>query len=540
MNVARAMGQRLHATGVRYVMGHPGGEVVDLIEGFRAEGLEFILTKHEATAAFMADAMGSLSGVPGVCMGTLGPGATNLVTGVAQAYLDRSPVVALSGQLPADRYELVTHQRLDLGALFAPVTKWHARITPANATTVIDRAIRVSTRHRPGPVYLEVPSDVPAQEARVTRPDRPTLDTASRFAEGAGAAAAKLVASSPRPVILAGLDALEEDASREIRGLAEDWGIPVLVGPKAKGVFREDHPLFVGTIEMLGTGRLYDYIDGRDLVIMVGFEPVEFDRDWTAEAAVIHIGPLPNDDLYFASTIELVGPVAAGLRALRSALGTPNVSVRSRFPAFVKQQGPDISAVRKEFAAFIEPPTEGLAAQAVLRELRRALPEDALVTCDVGQNKSVTGQCWPVYQPKTFFMSNGLSSMGYGFGAAMGLQILRPDKKVACVLGDGGFGMYLGELETAVRRELPILAVVLADQALMAIKLGQERKGLQSVGTTFGVIDYVALARAMGADGAEVRTADECRDVFRWALERRGPTLVAAYIDPACYRLLPT
>lgn len=522
------MGQRLRSAGVRYVFGHPGGEVVDLIDGFASEGLEFVLTKHEATAGFMADVVGAFSGSPGVCLGTLGPGATNLVTGVAQSYLDRSPVIAISGQLPADRYDVVTHQRLDLRALFAPITKWQAHVTAANAVTVTDRAVRVSKRHRPGPVYLEVPSDVPAQEAR-SGPTHDELETGAEavFAQGAGAAAAALLRASKRPVILAGMDAMDTAAVGELRAFADEWTIPVMVGPKAKGAFREDHPLFLGTIEALGTGRLFDYIAECDLVLMVGFEPVEFDRDWTAKAKTIHIGPLPNDDLYYRAEVELVGPVSLGIQALRAAAA----------PASAKHQMQDLASARRSFLTFVQPETAGLAAQAVLRELRAILPEDALVSCDVGQNKSVAGQSWPAYQPKTFFVSNGLSSMGYGFAAAMGLQLLNPERRVACILGDGGFGMYLGELETAVRRELPIMVVVLADQALTQIKLGQERKGLGSTGTTFGAIDYVALARAFGADGAEIRRPEECRDIFRWALERRGPTIIAAYIDPDCYRL---
>src|SRR5207249_7603490 len=162
-SVGRVIGERLRAAGVRHVYGHPGGEVVDLIEGFRQAGLAFVLTKHETAAAFMAEAMASLAGVPGVCLGTLGPGATNLVTGVAHAFLDRAPVLAFSGQLPAERYEIATHQRLDLRSLFAPITKWQATLSPSNAAPVIERALRTALRARRGPVYLEVPSDVPKQ-----------------------------------------------------------------------------------------------------------------------------------------------------------------------------------------------------------------------------------------------------------------------------------------------------------------------------------------------------------------------------------------
>jgi acetolactate synthase-1/2/3 large subunit len=525
--VARAIGRQLRAAGVRYVMGHPGGEVVDLMEGLRLEGLEFVLTKHETSAAFMADAMGAIEGIPGVCLATLGPGATNLVTGVAHAHLDRSPVIAMTGQLPVDRYEMTTHQKLDLGAIFAPITKWHARVTPRNAAAVTERAVRVATRHRAGPVLLEIPSDVPSAETGAGALEPARIDAATKLEPGAADRAAAFIRASARPLILAGLDALRGGASEELRTLAERWAIPVMVGPKAKGVFREDHPLFLGTIEMLGTAKLYEYIDAADLVIMAGFDPVEFDRDWTAPAQVLHVGPLPNDDLYYESQVELVAPVRVGLAALCEAAGAPS---RSRDIAA-------IAAFRKEFWAYVNPWRDALTSQQVLAELRLALPEDAIVTCDVGHNKAVTGQCWPAYRPNTFFMSNGLSSMGYGLPSALGLQLVRPNTRVACVLGDGGFAMLLGELETAVRRRLPVTIVVLVDEALSQIRAGQERKSIPTTGTSFGSLDYPALAAAFGARGREVASAAECREAFAWAGTHDGPTLIAARVDPSGYRL---
>jgi acetolactate synthase-1/2/3 large subunit len=531
--VARLAGERLRAAGVRYVTGHPGGEVVDLIEGFRQAGLEFVLTRHETPAAFMAEAMASASGIPGVCLATLGPGATNLVTGVAQAYLDRAPLIAFSGQLPADRFEITTHQKLDLRALFAPITKWQARLTPSNAADVIDRALRESLRPRRGPVYVEVPSDVPRQAAARAR-DAAASRIMSRGADDLNAVvdrvaadrAAQLLRESQRPVILAGMDANDDGTAGALRSLAEEWGIPVIVSPKAKGVFREDHALFLGTIEMLGTAKLYEYIDRSDLVLMIGFDPVEFDRDWAATAKVIHIAPLPNDDRYYDSAAELVGPVREGIAVLRSVAGTP-APKRSR---------EDVRAFRESFRAFVTPKRDRLTAQQVLAELRAALPEDALVTCDVGYNKAVTGQCLPMYQPKTFFMSNGLSSMGYGLAAALGLKLIYRDRQVACVLGDGGFAMVMAELETAVREKLGVTVVVLADDALSQIKANQERKGYPVTGTTFGGLDYVALAQGFGITGREVRTVAECRDALSTRSTHR-PTLIAARVDPSAYDL---
>ncbi len=532
-SVARVVGERLREAGVRYVTGHPGGEVVDLIEGFRQAGLEFVLTRHEAAAAFMADAMASASGIPGVCVATLGPGATNLVTGVAQAHLDRSPLIAFTGQLPADRFEITTHQKLELRALFAPISKWQARLTARNASDVIARALRESLRPRRGPVFVEVPSDVPRQPASNAVASRPHYvppgapDTSAVVEPAHAGRAARLLRESRRPLLLVGMDANDEAVSAPLLHLAEEWNIPVMVSPKAKGVFREDHPLFLGTIEMLGTAKLYEFIDSCDLVLMVGFDPVEFDSAWTAPAKVIHIGPLPNNDGYYGSEAELVGPVPDGIGVLRSVAGTPE-------PRFAGDG--EIARLRSTFRTYVAPKRTGLTAQQVLAELRAVLPEDALVTCDVGYNKAVTGQCFPAYRPKTFFMSNGLSSMGYGLPAALGLKLLHRDRTVACVLGDGGFAMLMGELETGVRLGLGVTVIVLADEALSQIRAGQERKGFPVTGTTFGALDYVAIAKGFGIAGYDVRSVRECSDALRSA-SADAPTLIAAHVDPSAYQL---
>jgi len=384
-------------------------------------------------------------------------------------------------------------------------------------------------------VYIEVPSDVPRL---VTEWTEGRSDPRIRFippgTPGTSAAvdrdptwhAAELLRRAARPLMLVGMDANDGATAPAVLRFAEEWRIPVMVSPKAKGAVREDHPLFLGTIEMLGTTRLFEYIESRDLVIMAGFDPVEFDRDWTAQADVIHVGPLPNDDRYYASAAELVGPVNECLAALRSVAGTPQAT----------RDEDEVRTFRQSFRAYVAPMRERLTSQQVLAELRATLPEDALVTCDVGYNKAVTGQCLPMYQPKTFFLSNGLSSMGYGLAAALGLKLLYRDRQVACVVGDGGFAMVMAELETAVREKLGVIVIVLADDALSQIKAAQQRKGYPVTGTTFGGLDYVALARGFGIAGFDVRTVAEVRAALG-ARSPEGPTLIAARVDPSAYQL---
>ena len=507
------------------MFGHPGGEVIDLIEGLRQAGLEFVLTKHETAAAFMAEATATLTGIPGVCLGTLGPGATNLVTGVAQAYLDRAPVIALSGQLPTERYEVATHQRLDLKGLFAPITKWQATLSAENAAAVVERALRVATRARRGPIYLEVPSDVPKQETVNVALPRFATEHVPAIDDDAVRAAAARLHDSERPLLLVGMDANNDAVPGPLRRLAEAWHMPVMVSPKAKGVLREDHPLFVGTIEGLGTAYLYDFIDTCDLVLMVGLDPVEFDRDWSAKARIVHIGVVPNDDRYYGSEVEIVGPIDAAIERLFAAS-----------KAIPKVARDEINAFRDAFTSRVRGSAKGLTAQEVLAELRAALPEDALVTCDVGYNKAVSAQCWPAYRPRTFFVSNGLSSMGYGLPAALALKLADRTRPVACVLGDGGFAMAMAEIETGTRLGLGVRVIVLADEALSQIKAGQERKGYAVTGTTFGAIDYEKLGSAFGIDARTVSTVAECREAFRETPGDR-PTLIAARVDPAGYRV---
>lgn len=526
--VAQRLGKRLREVGVRYAFGHPGGEVTDLIEGLRREGIQFILTRHETSGVIMAEAIGATTGIPGVAIGTLGPGATNMVTGVAHAYLDRSPLIAMTAQLPDDRYPMVTHQKLDLLALYAPITKWASSMTPLNAEAVLAKAVRVATAERPGPVYLQVPADVAGQPAVDAPFDRFHTETvqATGFDPAALESAARRLRSASRPLILAGTDALRGKASAAVRALAEATGVPVMVGPKAKGVFPEDHPLFIGTVEMLGFRYLFDVIDTCDVVVMAGFDAVELDADWKAKSAIIHFGALANDELYFPSQIDVVGPVAPALEAFRSAVGP----MRGWDP-------PEVQRVKADFHRFLHPDLPGLLPQRVLEVLREVSPRSLMLSCDTGSNKAVTGQMWRALEPNAFLMSNGISTMGYGLPAAMGMKLAHPDRPVATVVGDGGLGMCLGELETVARLKMDITVIVLVDEALDMITRNQERKGYATLSTEITSPDYVGLAKAFGGWGVEADSPESLQKALSESLRRPGLNLVAARINRQAYKL---
>lgn len=536
-SVARTIGKRLREEGIQYVFGLPGGEVLDLLQGFRQERLRFILTRHETAAAFMADAHGYLSGKPGVCVATLGPGATNLVTGVTHAFLDRSPVIAISGQLPVDRLTAATHQAIGLLDVFRPITKWVQRVSSGNAAEVADKAVMIASEERPGPVYLEIPSDVPRQEFAGMVWPRPavraeTIGTGKAGADKTGVSAAafdqaiQAIAGARKPLILAGLGVKRHGAHRELIALAERLQVPVIVTPKAKGTMPEDHDLFIGTIEMLGTGYLYDLIQSSDLLIAVGFDAVELDRPWPAAIPMVHIDVIPNVDRYFPSTWDLVGPIGQILKDVGAALG-----FRSLWGA---------GAVRESRERLFEIATKtlgGLCPHQVLESIREVAPRETILATDVGAHKMATGQFWKAYEPGRFMMSNGLSSMGYGVPAALAAKLLNPDCPVMAVVGDGGFAMVMAELETAVREELPVVITVMSDETLSLIKMGHERRGYDPFGVDFNRLDYVSLAAGLGAKGIILENQADCRDVYREALQSKVPVLVEARINAMAYRI---
>lgn len=520
--VAQAIARTLAEAGVRYVFGHPGGEVAHLIEALRQEGIPFVLTRHEATAAYLAASWGELSGQPGVCVSTLGPGATNLLSGVAHAFLDRCPMIAITAQLATDRQIRATHQHLDLARLYAPVTKATIQIAADNAATAVEHALYLATTERPGPVHLEIPSNVanqthhgPSRGVRrgdLGAPSAPSVEEAAR-----------LLATAKRPAILAGLGAVRCQASAALIRLAEALGAPVVTTPKAKGVFPEDHSLAAGVMDMTGETVVNELLAEADLLIAAGFDVVELIKPWAFKAPLIHIDTVPNVDQLYDAHLEVVGNVASALGDLAS----------SARPA----SWPDgrIADSRRRLRAALVPTTSGLAPHTVMELVRAALPRDGIVASDVGAHKILLGQVWTAYEPRTYLVSNGISAMGTGLPAALAARLFSPDRPAVAIIGDGGMGMYLGEIETAVRLGVALPIVVLVDGSLSLIKLGQVQRGYEPSGVDFQTPRLADLAGCFGAAGVRVETADQVKTAIDRALEHRGVTLIEAIIDARAY-----
>jgi len=558
--VAEAMAAQLWQAGVRYVFGYPGGETLDLLDAFRRRGIEFVLTRHEAAAAFAALAWGELTGVPGVCLATLGPGATNLVSGVAAALLERAPVLALTAQLPRSRYETTTHQRIELGRLFAPITKASMRLDPGDAVRTIERALRLAVSGRPGPVHLEIPSDVPkaacndaiglaffgqpsaaSPECREQPHDCPDRNGSPA---GVGAVdqhlilrAAELIGRAARPIMLVGAGA-RSAGQAPVVALAEAAGLPVVVTPKAKGLLPESHPLFCGVIEMLGTKYLTGWLATADTFVFAGFDPVELDMLWELDRPSVLLDEVPDTDAYYPGGVEITGPLRLTMQQL--ALAGQDVLRKARGHGHAEDGGLRAAEARALLATRLagEPAPGLVSPREAIHAVRRAATDPrALIATDVGAHKMAAGQLWHADQPGCFLMSNGQSSMGYGLPAAMAAKLADPSRQVIALIGDGGLGMYLGELETIARLGLALPVVVMADGQLTLIAMGQERRGYQRYGVDMSSPDYVCLAESLGGHGAKVNNAQDLEAEVRAAFGRSTFSLIAAAVDERLYRV---
>lgn len=515
------------------MFGLPGGEILEFIHAAKAEGIAFVLTRHEPAASFMADVSGQITRWPGVCVATLGPGAVNLALGVANAYLDRSPVIAITATMSVAADRFATHQNLDLNAIYAPFTKWTVTLDGRDTAAKVRRALRETVTERMGPVHIALPSDIARMPEQTI--DEPAVTIQEpRIAKAAAPSIAQIaeeIARSKRPVIVLGLDLNPRDAAelRAVRAFVEKMAVPVFVTPKAKGVFPEDHPLFYGVCAgVAGDGVIVDFFGKADLLIGVGFEPVESDKLWHKTMRLVSIGPVTIAAADYRPHAEVVGEVARTLEQLHSHTFGPH-----DWP-----QG-ELEALRADLLSVLKPsaPLRGLSGYELTRRLRELMPRETVLVTDVGSIKSITSQAWTTYEPLTFFESNGLSAMSYSLPGAMAARLHYPDRPVLCTIGDGGFGMTCAEIETCVRERLHFITVVYNDSSLSLIHVAQENRNHPPYGVDHGAVDCAAVAAGFGAWSRRVETMEQLDAAVREGLQIDGPVVIEAIVDPTEYRV---
>lgn len=528
-SVAARVITNLRDMGVRHVFGVPSGGFVEFMDAIRStEGIDFILTAHEGGAGFMADVCGRLTGVPGVCFGTFGPGATNLATGVGSAQLDRSPLIALTDEPPSDMRDRITQMGIDHQALMTPITKWTTRLSVDDVTGTLEKAFTVATSDRPGAVHIGMPVDITATRVRSrsaspvspTRPPSPGRETIE--------AARAALARARKPIIALGLGAVRADVREDVLAFVEARRIPVVLTPMAKGMLPESHPSYAGVLFHALSDQVAETHSQADLVVAVGYDPVEFNLEsWMPPVKLVNVDdePLDIDKREFPDCLEVAGDISGGLLAI--AEGDPAdydwdmAGLRERTDAMLARMSP-ASAVFGPCAA--------------LDVLRDTLPADGIMTCDVGAHTHLIGQKWPTPAPETLIMTNGWSAMGFGLPAAIAAKLCEPQRSVCALVGDGGFLMTAGELSTAVREKLNVVVVVLTDNDLALIRIKQQRKGYPIFGTPVREADgTLGGDNIFGAPVLAARDADALAVHLQTAFRARGPVIVEALVSSAEY-----
>ncbi len=524
MKASELMVKCLENEQVDYIFGLPGEENIEFLDSLSSSGIKFILTRHEQGAAFAADVYGRIKHKPGVCLSTLGPGALNLATGVANANLDHSPLVAITGQTDSKQLHKEQHQYIDIIEAFRPITKWNARINTADSVPeIVRKAFRTALQEKQGATHIELPEDVANEETR-ERPMQIVRAPLRHPSENYLKNAAKLINDAKHPIILCGNGVVRMQAHGELLAFAEATGIPVAKTFMSKGTLSSKHPLSLGTVGLRDNDPILEEFRKADMVITVGYDLVEYspfrwnpDRD----KKIICIDTMPAEyiDSHYAFELEIVGDLTFSLPELAQLIARRSYTPPKKLKDY-------INAERNDFAkSFPFKP------QHVLVALRNALKDDGILISDVGAHKLWISRLFATYRPNTVIISNGLASMGISLPGAIGAKLAAPEKQVLSVNGDGGFLMNVQELETAKRLGLEFTAVVLTDGGYGAIEWTQLKHGMKPFGVKFNNPDFVKLAESFGAKGYRVERVSELEDVLSQAVKGGGLSVVEVPID---------
>jgi acetolactate synthase I/II/III large subunit len=533
----------LEAEGCEYVFSVPGEETMDILDALsRSSPIRHVTTRHEQGAAFMADVYGRLTGRAAVAMATLGPGATNLVTGVADAFLDRAPMVALTGQASSDKLHKEAHQVVDIVRMLAPVTKWNTRIELAEAIPeIVAKAFQVAQLEKPGPTHVELPENLAAAElpADAPGPLRPSRPYFPEPTDEAIAHAADLLANSERPIVLAGNGVLRRGASPELRALARGLHLPVAATFMGKGAVDDRSHLSLMTVGLQARDHVLSGFDRSDLVVSIGYDLVEYAPSrWNPDGTkrIIHIDTQPAEvDAAYRPEVELVGDIDGSLRRLLEAVQPRGVGGRSASERHAAKEILVHADLRMDLladlSAYADDDSPSVKPQRAIADLRRALGPEDIVISDVGAHKVWVARLYQAYEPNTVIISNGFAAMGISLPGAIAAKLVHPDRRVVALCGDGGFLMNSQELETAKRIGANITVVIWRDDGYGLIDWKQRNEFGRPFAVEFGNPDFVAYARSFGLAGFRVASSPDLYPTLMQALDHPGPAVVEVPID---------
>lgn len=526
------MVQCLEEEGIEYIFGVPGEENADFMMSLEAsDKIRFILTRHEQGAAFMAEIYGRLTGNPAGCLGTLGPGATNLITGVADSNMDRAPMLVLTGQGASTRLHKESHQVMDVVGMFEPVTKWATTVWhPENIPEIVRKAVRLARSEKPGAVHIELPEDIAklpvakkplkVKKFRRSVPDDKIINLAF-----------ERIKAAKRPVIIAGNGCIRRRASKQLRQLCDKTGIGVISTFMAKGCVDMNADYSLYTIGLGSKDIPACAIDAADLVITLGYDMVEYHpKLWNPgrEKEVLHIDFQPAEiDENYDPSVEVVGDLAHALWMLNERLdahGPLNLDLTQQ------------AAVRRDMTAELKAHSEDsgtgpIRPQKALWDARQVLnPEDILLS-DVGAHKMWIARHWIAHQPNTCLIPNGFCSMGFALPGAIAASLVHPDRNVLAICGDGGFLMNLQEMETAKRLNANLTVMVWEDGGYGLIGWKQDNEFGRHTDLAFNNPDWLQLATAFGWQGHLCTDAAQLQQTLQTAVSEPGPSLVVIPID---------
>lgn len=517
----------LENEGIEYIFGIPGEENLDMLESLRTSKIKLVVTRHEQAAGFMAATYGRLTGNPGVCISTLGPGATNFVTAAAYAQLGAMPMMMITGQKPIKKSKQGSFQIVDIVQMMKPITKFTKQIVNANnIPALVRKAVKLSMEERPGAVHLEFPEDiadeqVDAQVFAVSKVRRPVAE------EKAIIAAAEMIKAAKSPLLLIGAGANRKLTSKMLTEFVDKLGIPFFTTQMGKGVIDERHARHLGTASLSANDYLHCAIDKADLIINVGHDVIEKPPFFMKHdgAKVIHVNFLPAepDQVYFPQ-LEVVGDIANAIWQL-----TEKLEVQSSwdFNYFMSMK----AKIDEHIAAMENDGRFPLAPQRIVADVRKLMPDNGIIALDNGMYKLWFSRNYRAYERNTVLLDNALATMGAGLPSGMMAKMVYPDRKVLVIAGDGGFMMNSQEIETAVRLGLDLVVMIINDSGYGMIKWKQAGMGFENYGLDYQNPDFVKYAKSYGAQGHRVESADDLLPTLEKAFKKGGVHVVEVPVD---------